>query len=276
MPNTPTPEKKPRPGVPPKTYPLGLRTIMELFDIGPGVALGALGTAAVIVAIAIYYFIHTAPPKMITISTGPEGSNYYKNAQKYAKILEKNGVQVAVRTSDGSLDNLKKLADPKSPVDVAFVQAGLSAPGTEDLVSLGSVSYQPMLIFYRGPEMGILSTLAGKRVAVGLEGSGTHLFAMKILEANGIKEGGPTQLLKLDAVDAAKELEAGKLDAAFIMSESASTDILHNLLRSRDVHLYSFRQGSAYSRKIEFLNLLDLPEGAIDFGLDIPAHDVTL
>ena len=38
----------------------------------------------------------------------------------------------------------------------------------------------------------------------------------------------------------------------------------------------SFKQANAYSRKIDYLNCLDLPEGGIDFGLDIPSHDVSL
>ena len=60
------------------------------------------------------------------------------------------------------------------------------------------------------------------------------------------------------------------------MSENASSDMIRALLRSSDVRLYSFRQAVAYSRKIDYLNAMDLPAGGIDFGLNIPAHDVSL
>ena len=107
-------------------------------------------------------------------------------------------------------------------------------------------------------------------------GSGTRDFALALLAANGIKEGDSTTLLDWEADEASKALLDRKIDAAVIMSESASTDILHTLLRSTEVRLFSFKQANAYSRKIDYLNILDLPEGSIDLGLDIPPHDVSL
>ena len=79
-----------------------------------------------------------------------------------------------------------------------------------------------------------------------------------------------------EAEEASHALEDRKIDAAFIMSESASADILHKLMRSTDIHLFNFKQANAYSRKIDYLNILDLPQGSVDLGLDIPPHDVSL
>ena len=256
--------------------PYGLRTIMDLFDVGPAVALSALAITISAIVGATAYFINSAPPTTITISTGPEGSTFYKNAVKYKTILEQNSVKVNVVTSQGSLENLQRLLDAKSKVDVAIVQGGIVTPGMEKLVSLGSVSYQPLMVFYRGQPIQLISDLTNKRVAIGPVGSGTRNFALAILNANGIKEGGTTTLVDWEGEEAAKGLADNKIDAAFVMSESSSSDILHNLLRAQDIHLYSFKQANAYSRKIDYLNILELPEGSIDFGLDIPAHDTFL
>jgi hypothetical protein len=185
-------------------------------------------------------------------------------------------VKTKVINTKGSIENLQLLADPKSKVDVGIVQAGTKGVDTENLVSLGSISYQPLLIFYRGKNLELLSELAGKKIAVGSVGSGAHNFAMALLAANGIKEGDKTSLLEWDAEEAAKALAENKIEAAFVMSESASTDILHNLLRSKEIHLFHFKQANAYSRKIDFLNILDLPQGSIDLGLNIPPSDVAL
>lgn len=249
---------------------------MELFDIGPAVAISSLTASALIIVGAVLYFIHSAPPTTLTITSGPEGSVFQKNALKYAKILERNGVKLKVLTSKGSLENLERVADPSSHVDVGIAQGGIVSPATAGVFSLGSISYQPLLIFYRGAPLELLSGLSGKKVAIGPVGSGTRDFALALLAPNGIKEGGPTQLLDLEADDASKALLDGKLDAAFIMSESASSDILHTLMHSTEVRLFSFKQANAYSRKIDYLNILDLPEGSIDLGLDIPSHDVSL
>jgi hypothetical protein len=259
-----------------KVYPFGLRTIMELFDVGQALAISVLGSAALIVIGSTFFFIHSAPPTTITISTGPEGSVFQKNALKYAKILEKSGVKLKVLTSNGSLENLQRLVDPSSHVDVGIAQVGIPNVATGELVSLGSISYQPLLIFYRGPSFDLLSQLSGKKVAIGAVGSGARGFALSLLAPNGIKEGGATKLLDWDAEDASKALLSGQIDAAFVMSESASSEILRTLMHSDSVHLFHFKQASAYSRKIDYLNVLTLPEGSIDLGLDIPPHDVEL
>lgn len=258
----------------PKNYPFGLKTIMELFDIGPAVAITVLSLAALSITGAIFYFFESAPATTLTITTGPEGSVFYKNGMKYAAILAKSGVKLNVIPSNGSLENLQRLGDPTSHVDIGIAQAGIApSPG---LISLGSISYQPLLLFYRTSSLDLISELAGKKIAVGAEGSGARSFALKLLAANGIDEKGSTELLNWDADDAAKALTEGKIDAAFIMSESASSDILHVLLRSKDIHLYNYKQANAYSRKIDYLNILDLPEGSIDFGKNIPDHDINL
>jgi hypothetical protein len=259
-----------------KHHPFGLGTVMELFDVGPGVAIAVLMTAAAIILFSIAYFFHSAPPTTITISSGPEGSVFQKNALKYAKILEGNGVKLNVLTSNGSLENLQRLNDPSSRVDIGIVQAGIDGGSTDDLISLGSISYQPLLIFYRGEAMDLLSGLAGKKVAIGPVGSGTRKFALAVLAANGIQEKGSTTLLDWEGEEASQALTDHKIDAAFVMSENASADIMHKLLHSSEIHLFNFKQASAYSRKVDYLNILDLPEGSIDLGLDIPPHDVSL
>src|SRR5262249_4390821 len=148
-----------------------------------------------------------------------------------------------------SAENLKRLLDPKSKVDVAFVQSGVVKEGIEGLVSLGNISYQPLMVFYRGKPMDFLSGLAGKKVAVGAEGSGARVVALALLDKNGIKEGGETQLLDLGSEDAAKALLDKKIDAAFVMGESTPMPVLRSLLRSSDVRLFSFKQAAAYARK---------------------------
>jgi hypothetical protein len=227
-------------------------------------------------ALAFGYFIHLAPPSTITITAGPEGSSSQRQAAKYAKILERDGVKLKILTSNGSFENLKRLMDPKSKVDVGFVQGGVTKEGADQLVSLGNISYQPLMIFHRGKPMKLLSDLSGKRIAIGEEGSGAHVVALALLDKNGIKEGGKTTFVPIDGETAAKALLDGQVDAAFIMGESTPTPVLKQLLLDKGLQLYSFQQGPAYARKIDFLNVLELPEGAIDLGLNIPAQNTTL
>ena len=49
-----------------------------------------------------------------------------------------------------------------------------------------------------------------------------------------------------------------------------------NLLHNADIRLLSFAQADGYTRKISYLNKLELPMGSMDFGKNIPAQDVWL
>jgi hypothetical protein len=148
---------------------------------------------------------------------------------------------------------------------------------TDKLVSLGSVAYEPLLVFYRSAApVDFLSELNGKRLAIGPVGSGTRFLAFALLAANGIKPGGATVLLDLDAEGATKALLASTVDAVFLMGDSASTQNMRELLRTPDIRLFDFTQADGYARRIHYLNKLELPKGSIDLGENIPPHDVYL
>lgn len=176
------------------------------------------------------------------------------------------------------MHNLLRLTDPLVDVDIGFVQGGMTnAPYLDKLMSLGSIAYQPLLVFYRGTAtVEMLSAFKGQRLAIGQAGSGAHSLALILLATNGIEPGGTTKLEDLDGGAAAKGLLAGEVDAVFLMGDSASSAVMRQLLRNPDIHLMSFSQADAYTRKFRFLNKLDLPKGSIDFGSNIPARDVYL
>ncbi len=250
----------------------------ETFGLGRAGAIGAILLIAFVTIAAVFWFFHSAPPNTITITTGPKGSAFEVAAEKYRTILARSGVKLNILTSEGSLENLKRLGDSSFRVDIGFVQSGVTnGVNTDKLASLGSVAYEPLLVFYRSrAALDLLGELNGKRLAIGPEGSGTRFLSTALLEANGITNGGETALLDLDADAATKALVDGTVDAVFLMSDSASTQDMRQLLHTTDIQLFSFAQADGYARRIHYLNKLELPEGALDFGKNIPAHDVYL
>jgi TRAP-type uncharacterized transport system substrate-binding protein len=234
-----------------------------------------VAAAAVGVAIKAARF---APPKTIRFVSGPDGSSFRNQAEKYQKILARDGIKLEVLPSRGALDNLDKLANRgTSKVDVGFVQGGL-AEGRDlpHLMSLGSVYPQPLMVYCRGTEpVELLTQLKGKRLAVGPEGSGTRVLALKLLKANDM-DGPPTTLLELTGDEATKELLAGHIDAAFLMGDSATPAVMKTLRGLPDIQMMSFRQADGYLRKFRFLSKLTLPEGAMDLAKDYPPRAMTL
>ena len=262
-----------------KDNPASIRPLARFTEISfrdLAITAGPLLLITAIVIVAAYVYMRPAPPDTITIISGPPGSVFRLTAEKYRKILARNGVKLRVLPSEGSLDNLRKLADPAYRIDLGFVQGGVSAGiPVEKLVSLGSVFHEPLAVFYRNPvPMDGIAGLTGKRLAIGREGSGTHVLALILLKANGIEPGGATMLTALTGEDAAQALIDGKVDAAFLMGDSAAPPVMRKLLRTPGIRLLDIAQADAYIRRYSYLTRLDLPMGVFDFGRNIPPRDI--
>lgn len=252
-------------------------SLIDTFGFSPALAtLASLGIGLVCV-LAVAWVVRSAPPRTLVISAGPEGSTFRRFADAYRERLAKHEITLEVLESQGSAENLARLQSHEPRVDIAFVQGGLAKKAKIDhLVSLGSVAYQPLWVFYRNPTpITRLSELAGKRVAIGAVGSGTHDLALALLAANGIT-GDPTILVDLDARAAAAGLTAGRLDAIFLMGDSGPIQTLRTLVQTPEVQAFNFTQADAYLRRFDFLSRITLPEGAMDLGKNLPARSITL
>jgi TRAP-type uncharacterized transport system substrate-binding protein len=255
--------------------------LMEAFGLSPAASWVACLVTVVVVVAAIFWFFHSAPPKTITLASGPPGSSFETIALKYQAILKSNGVSLQIVPTAGAEDNLQRLLNPSAGVDVGFVQGGVTNPAagshSNSVVSLGSLSYQPMMIFYRGSAtMQLLSELKGKRLVIGPPGSGDRALALTLLATNGASSNADTVFVDLDAAAAANALRQGTVDAIFLMGDSASTEVMRALLVNTNIHLYNVVQADGYIRRFTYLSKLYLPRGSFDFGRDIPGHDVVL
>lgn len=229
-----------------------------------------------------YQFVEPEPPRRITITTGNETGAYYAYAQRYAVFLANKGVTLDIQTSRGSHQNLQRVESGEA--DVAFVQGGI-VPATKEiddderessrLRSLGSVSYEPVWVFYRGePPVDKLHQFSGRRIAVGEEGSGIRGLALQLLEANDIKPDSPN-LLPLAGLKAAEALQQGDIDAAFIVA-AQEAPVVQVLLRSPGLRVVSLSQADAYLRRFPFLSRIVLPSGVVDLVRDVPPGDTVL
>ena len=237
-----------------------------------------LGLALVIVAGAVALalrFVQPAPPRTLSMTTGPTDGGYHAFAQRYQAILARDGISVELRTSAGSLENVAHLTDPEADVDVGFLQAGTAfATNAPELVSLGSLYYEPLWVFYRGPAIEDLDGLRGKRIAIGLPYSGVRTLALQLLSVNDAVLP-PTELLDLDGNQAAQALAEGRIGAALFVAPADSPAVLQ-LMATSGVRLLSFARAEAYTRRFPFLTRLVLPRGAVDFARDVPTDDVVL
>ncbi len=240
-------------------------------------------TALIVAALAVsLYWLRSAPPRRIVMASGPAFGAYHQHAERYKAILERDGVRVEERMTDGAQQNLALLLDPRSGVDVAFLQGGVAAfPAADGLVMLASLYYEPVWVFYRGAvTLTQIKQLQGKRIAIGVAGSGTYALATRILDANGMTLSagvgrGNTDIVAIGGDAAVAKLKSGEIDAAIFVG-GAHSAVIQEALREPAVKLLSVERADAYPRRFRYLTTLRLPPGTIDLALDLPDREVTL
>jgi TRAP-type uncharacterized transport system substrate-binding protein len=254
-----------------------------------GVTLGPFVLLALLLLIVAYWVLDPEPPRHVVLATGTERGAYAEFGTRYAKLLAAQGIKVELRNTQGTVENLALLRDPKSGVDVAFVQGGVEVPpqagdsSDEDLTSLGSLFFEPVWLFYREdaavrllktPVMTRVAQLQGWRVNTGTDGSGVLVLVQQLLEANAVDPNTIT-LLKDATTPAVVAFLEGRIDAIVFVSAPESL-MVQMLLRTPGVRLFDFAQAEAYSRRFAFLSSVVLPRGIVDLARDQPPQDVHL
>lgn len=222
-----------------------------------------------------FYFVKPAPPKTLVLAVAQDEGGFRYFARRYQQFLTQHGITLELRPTKGSVTSLELLADPNSGVDVAFVQSGaVSEVKDARIVSLGSLSYIPLWVFYRGEPLEDVRGLKGRRIAVGDGESGTRALALTLLKANGADQA-PTEILPLGRDEAVEQLKQGRVDAVFLVSP-AEAPVIQKLTAVPGVRLLSFARADAYARKYTYLSKLVLPRGVFDLAADLPERDVLL
>ncbi|WAC75688.1 ABC transporter substrate-binding protein [Roseateles sp. SL47] len=257
-----------------------LQTLRDmLVSMGPLLLLGGG------LLVAAYWWLDPQPPRQVRLATGPAGSAYANFGEGYAKALARERIKVELIASEGAQDDLAHLR--AGTADVGFVRGGMVDPVADTeagIVSLGSLFYEPIWIFYRrdlpiarrqrGGELQSLTQLRGLRVNVDQDGSGVPQIVEKLMVLNGLKPA-DWRLSNLAPEAAGAALREGRLDAAVLIS-APQASLIRSLLRDPAVALMAFEQNEAYSRLLPFLSTVTLPRGVVDLASDLPPHDVPL
>ena len=131
------------PRLPPLRH--SLLSLRDLLVTGGPFVLLALG-----LLVMAYWALDPTPPRRVVLATGAPQGAYAEFGTRYKAQLERFGVEVELRGTQGSAENLALLQDPDSGVDFAFVQGGadpLRQPDEappEGLLSLGRRKFRSL------------------------------------------------------------------------------------------------------------------------------------
>jgi len=239
------------------------------------VALIAVGVLTIAAMWLAFTLLRPTPPRSIAMATDPEGSISAELGKRYREILARNGIEVRLVPSVGAVENVARLRDPKSGINVGIIASGITDhQRSPELVSLGTLFYEPLWLFYRG-RIETYKGLHGLRISIGPEGSGTHLLALEFLARIGIIDKRSAQLLPLTPQVAGEQLVHGEINAAAMLAAWESP-VVRQLLSADDVNLASPARADAFVALYPFLSKVVLPAGVGDMVQNRPPTDVTL
>lgn len=219
-----------------------------------------------------FQFVDPPPPEEIIFTTGQTGGAYNSFAREYQRFLDTQGVDLILRVSEGSLENIANLQN--GVASVGFVQGGtLVGRQADELESLGSLYFEPLWVFTRAGQVPeTLNAFAGQTLWAGSEQSGTRSLVNALLKEAGIDAGvtfhtggeQPDELLK-----------SGEIDAVFMVMSPTSVKV-QQLLRDPQLQLMSFDRARAFAKRLKYIRPVTLSRGMVDLQQDLPRQDKTL
>jgi TRAP-type uncharacterized transport system substrate-binding protein len=235
------------------------------------------------ILMGIWWYADPPPPSHVLLATGSPGGSYEILGKKYAEYFAKKGVTIELVPTKGAQENIERLADRDDPLQAAFVQAGVvHTKDVKGIQSLGAIGYEPVWLFYRGPEIknsdlevhnGHLKYFSSKTLSLGAKGSGTYAQANRILEVSGFSD--LPQFVNLSGGEAVKALKERKIDGAFIVDGYDSHNV-QTLLSDPALNLLTFQRADAYIKIIPYMHVLDVPQGSFDLRRNFPPRDMKL
>jgi uncharacterized protein len=193
----------------------------------------AIGAVAVLGA-----SVTEAQNKQLSIATGGTGGVYYPLAGGFGSILAKEipGITATAEVTGGSLDNMKLVGSGNA--DVAFTQVDTATDAVngrdkfpKKLAIRALVVMYPNLmqvVTLEGNGITKFEDLKGKRVSTGAPGSGTEIFAFRVIEGYGLDKDKDMSRERLSAAESGNALKDRKVDAFMFVAgvpTSAITDV---------------------------------------------------
>jgi len=238
-----------------------------------GVRVWGLVLLVVVVAAVVAWSLVPAPlPEVVRLGTGPVGGFYARFGELLRDEVAKQGVELELVTTAGSMDNIDLLAEGE--IDVGLAQGGILSDAPEvQLESIASVFYELVLVVERVEWDA--SHIEGGRIAIGAPGSGGHVLARRLLEDQGVRDGDPpgTELVEIGGRLAVEALRAGEIDSGVFVTSLEVSEI-PVLFSDPGLRVTDFSLAEAFTRHYRYLRRIVIPAGIIDLRSEIPPTDL--
>jgi len=223
-----------------------------------------------------FVLLHSIQVRTVAMAVYPEGSLNAELVKQYREVLGRDGLDLRLVPSAGALESVARLRDPKSGISAALIPDGITTEkDSPELVSLGTLFYQPFWVFSRDHLLQKHKQLRGLRISIGPEGSSSRALALEILGRGGIIDRKSATLFSFPASESVQKLIHGEIDVAILL-DGWESPAVQQLLKAKDVNLESISRAEAFAALYPYLNKLVLPAGVVDPAEPRPATDTLL
>jgi len=237
------------------------------------ISVAALAAGAIWLAFSL---LHPTPPRLVAMAINPEGSFSAELGNRYRELLARDGIELRLVPSAGAVESMARLRNPNSGISIAIIPGGISNhQESPELVSLGTLFYEPLWLFSRGQHLENLEQLRNLRISIGPEGSASHVLVLKFLARVDLIGQKSVTLLPLTPQESAAKLINGDIDASFLMG-AWETPAVQQLLLAKEIDLASIRRADAWVALYPFLNKLVVPAGVASMAENRPPTDALL
>ena len=238
-----------------------------------------LAAAFLIAVIGLIIYLKPFPDRHLNFLSGYENSDWHILANSAVDILEKNGLEVSVITTQGAVENVIRLDDENDQANAGFTYGlALRNPEKEGIYSLGSVGYEPVWILYNKKKIGEitdLSELTHYKVGLAPIKSGSYRIAKKLYEMIDINVEGNSHFLPDTVLNNQAKLKNGEIDAVILVSTNFDP-VTADLLKTPNIAVFDFKNATAFAKQINSFVTLTLPIDSISIKGHIPPKDVKL
>lgn len=233
-----------------------------------------------IALLAVLWFARPSPPKIVEMAAGRPTDYSFELAQQYVQYFARNGVELRLIPTEGALANFEHLKNTRDAVKVALIQGGFVDKPEEirGLLSLGSIAYEPVWLFYWGDEADDLkkplTQLLKGPISIGNIGSGTHVKALQLLKINGMTSNN-ANMLELPEDEAVSALKRKDINAMLLV-EHFESPLVQDLLKVDGLVVADFTRARAYAKQLGYIEVLHVPMGGFDLMRNLPERDIQL
>jgi TRAP transporter TAXI family solute receptor len=175
----------------------------------------------ILLALVLSFYAHIS--WAFTIATGPSDGSYFQIAQDIKNVAAKEGIDIQVMATKGSLENLDLLSSGKA--DLAIVQLDalrfisdvvkqdMNVDVFDKIKVVLNLYPEEIHILTNKKDIQTFYNLEGKRVSVGPPGGGTAVTAAVLFNIYDIK----STVSEEPFEDAIKKIDQGSLDAVIFV-----------------------------------------------------------